>query len=162
MSRESPKTLPRVRVPPHPYAMRASLTFSACCVAIAAVSPSRIGSHTRMACNLGEGNLLRTRPTAACPDWQPGQVGERSATTRTFSLEATQPWAVDSRAFLVLRSSLATQSGEHRRIGAHLFRFQHSRFDCCSGQNQLCYDFDLTAMITRRWVAPSMDRPAQR
>src|SRR5258708_9701410 len=88
MSRVSPKSLPKLRVPSHPCAMRTSRTLSACCVATAALSPSRIGSHTKMAFSLGDGNFLRIRPTTPCPEWQSGHVGERSATTRTFRLEA--------------------------------------------------------------------------
>src|SRR6266571_1390937 len=87
MSRVSPKSLPKFRVPSHPCAMRTSRTLSACCVAIAALSPSRIGSHAKMAFSLGDGNFLRIRPTTPCPDWQSVHVGERSATTRTFWLE---------------------------------------------------------------------------
>ena len=41
-----------------------------------------------MAFSLGDGNFLSIRPTTPCPDWQSGHVGERSATTRTFWLEA--------------------------------------------------------------------------
>ena len=62
----------------------------------------------------------------------------------------------------IVERSPGLQSCKQRGTRAHFLGFQHSRFDSCSASDQLSYDVDLSAVIARRWIAPAMDRPAQR